>query len=400
MRIDWAALPEAVTNEVADRAGGAHIIPATTGDHAEIAATVTGTNGKVFVKAAHTDFGVRSLRFELRVSEAVNGPNSPAVEWHFETSGWLVVGFEHCEGPHAGLSPASPDLDLLGEALTRLGKTPAPDVPLFSPPVRLGFEHPAMAGDTLVHTDLGSANLIVTERGLRIVDWAMATKAAPWVELAMLMPWLISAGHTPEQAEQWLARHPAWWLADPEVLDYFATKNAQKWASKSAGSAAGWMRDLAGWTSQWAAYRHRNGKAPIDRSEPHDRLTAGRTPAPPAISRRLQRRHGYLGCDEPGTALARRNERDRGSGDGDEHSQIGEELAGVAMAWAGTTGQNPRKGVTHTLHDVAGELGDVAFTALATVASLGFDPEAVLVGVARKAVDRLGETACETAAPQ
>jgi hypothetical protein len=73
MRIDWTALPEAVTKEVADRAGGTHIIPATTGDHAEIAATVTGTNGKVFVKAAHTDFGVRSLRFELRVSDNVNG---------------------------------------------------------------------------------------------------------------------------------------------------------------------------------------------------------------------------------------------------------------------------------------------------------------------------------------
>jgi hypothetical protein len=30
------------------------------------------------------------------------------VEWHFETGGWLVVGFEHCAGPHADLSPGSP----------------------------------------------------------------------------------------------------------------------------------------------------------------------------------------------------------------------------------------------------------------------------------------------------
>ncbi|WP_307871341.1 phosphotransferase [Micromonospora sp. M61] len=209
----------------------------------------------MFVKAAHTDFGVRSLRFELRVSEAVSGPHSPAVEWHFEAGGWLVVGFEHCDGPHADLSPDSPDLNLLGEALTVLGETPAPDVPLFSPKARLGFAHPAMDGDRLAHTDLGPANLIVTPRGLRIVDWAMATKAAPWVELAMLTPWLISAGHAPAQAEQWLSRHPAWGLTDPEVLDYFATKNAEKWASKSAGFAAAWMYDLAAWTSQWAAYR-------------------------------------------------------------------------------------------------------------------------------------------------
>ena len=255
MRIDWTGLPEAVTKEVADRVGGSHVVPALTGDHAEIAATVTGTAGKVFLKAAHSDFGIRSLRFELRVSADASGSHSPAVRWHFETAGWLVVGFEHCEGPHADLSPGSPDLDLLGEALTALGKTQAPDVGLFSPKGRLGFEHPAMEGDTLVHTDLGPANLIVTPRGLRIVDWAMATKAAPWVELAMLTPWLISAGHTPEQTEEWLARFPVWGETDPRTLDDFALRNAAKWAHKAQSSALPWMHDLATWTGQWAAHR-------------------------------------------------------------------------------------------------------------------------------------------------
>lgn len=258
MRSDWTALPEAVTDEVADRVGESHVIPAVTGDHAEIAATVAGSRGKVFVKAAHSAFGVRSLRYELRVSEAVSGPLSPAVQWHFEAAGWLVAGFEHCDGPHADLSPGSRDLNLLEEALTTLGQTPAPDVPLFSPQARLGFEHPAIAGDTLVHTDLGPANLIVTPHGLRIVDWAMATKAAPWAELAMLMQWLISAGHTAQQAERWLARFPAWRLAEPEVLDYFARSNAEKWAAKSAGATADWIHDLAAWTSQWSTYRRQN----------------------------------------------------------------------------------------------------------------------------------------------
>ncbi|MFF5077483.1 aminoglycoside phosphotransferase [Actinoplanes sp. NPDC000266] len=256
MRIDWAELPDAVTKEVADRVGESLIVvPATTGDHAEIAATVVGTHAKVFVKAARTDFGVRSLRFELRVSEALWVPYSPAVEWHFEAAGWLVVGFEHCEGQHADLSPGSPDLNLLGEALMVLHETSAPDVPLFSPKARLGFEHPAMDGDTLVHTDLGPANLIVTPRGLRIVDWAMATRAASWVELAMLTQWLIGAGHTPEQAERWLRLQPAWALVDAKAVDYFATKNAEKWEAKSVRSTAAWMHDLAAWTSRWAAYR-------------------------------------------------------------------------------------------------------------------------------------------------
>jgi hypothetical protein len=261
MRLDWTALPAVVRKEIADRVGDGHAIPATTGDHAEIAATVTGTHGTVFLKAAHSDFGVRSLRYERRVSEALSRSHSPAVEWYFEAAGWLVVGFEHCDGAHADLSPGSPDLKLLEEALATLGETAAPDVPLFSPKARLGFEHPAMDSDTLVHTDLGPANLIVTPHGLRIVDWAMATKAAPWVELVALAPWLIGAGHTPQQAEQWLARQPAWHTADSKVLDHFAAKNAEKWGAKSAATTASWAHDLAGWTSLWFEFRSQSGEA-------------------------------------------------------------------------------------------------------------------------------------------
>lgn len=255
MRIDWTALPKAVKKELADRVGEAHAIPATTGDHAEIAATITGAHGRVFVKAARSEFGVRSLRYELRVSEAVSGSHSPAVKWHFEADGWLVVAFEHLAGPHADLSPGSTDLDLLAAILQDLGETPAPDARLFMPNERFGFAHPAMDGDTLVHTDLTSANLIVTPHGLRIVDWAMATEAAAWVELAALVPWLIGAGHTPEQAGQWLARHPAWNEVDPAILTFFATRNAEKWAAKARRSPTPWMHDLAQWTGQWAAYR-------------------------------------------------------------------------------------------------------------------------------------------------
>ncbi len=140
-----------------------------------------------------------------------------------------------------------------------LGETPAPDVPLFNPKARLGFEHPAMDGDMLVHTDLGPANLIVTPCGLRIVDWAFATRAAPWVELAMLAQWLIGSGHAPEQAEQWLARYTPWGEIGPDVLNDFASKNAAKWALKAQPTSPGWMHDLADWTGQWSAYRREVG---------------------------------------------------------------------------------------------------------------------------------------------
>ncbi|GAB1688447.1 aminoglycoside phosphotransferase [Krasilnikovia sp. M28-CT-15] len=255
MRSDWTALPEAVTTEIADRIGGAfEVTPAVTGDHAEIASAVTGPNGTVFIKAASAETNVLTLRYELAVTKAV-GRYPAAVLWDFQSDGWLVVGTEHLDGPHADLSPGSPDLDLLTATLNELQETPAPGRPWFTPEARLGFGHPAMTGAMVIHSDLNPTNLIVTTDGLRIVDWAWATKAASWVELALLVQWLIGSGHKPEQAENWLARFPAWTATDPEVLDEFASKNASKWSAKSRQSPHQWVHDLAAWTGKWAAHR-------------------------------------------------------------------------------------------------------------------------------------------------
>jgi len=51
-------------------------------------------------------------------------------------------------------------------------------------------------------------------------------------------------------------------------------------------------------------------------------------------------------------------------------AKVGEEAGEVVAAFIGATGQNPRKGVTHTLEDVTEELLDVALTALAAVEHL------------------------------
>ncbi|TWG28255.1 phosphotransferase family enzyme [Micromonospora palomenae] len=178
---------QSVTTGIAEGVRGAFdVTPASSGNHAEIASTITGPAGPVFIKAASAELSVRSLRYELAVTGAIDR-YPPAVLWHFESDGWLVVGTEHLAGPHPDLSPGSADLDLLAVTLKELQETPAPGESWFSPPARLGFAHPAMDGETLIHSDLNPANLIVTPRGLRIVDWAWATKAAPWVELALLV---------------------------------------------------------------------------------------------------------------------------------------------------------------------------------------------------------------------
>jgi hypothetical protein len=56
--------------------------------------------------------------------------------------------------------------------------------------------------------------------------------------------------------------------------------------------------------------------------------------------------------------------------------KITEEAGEAAAAWIGVLGQNPRKGVTHSLEDVFSELSDVVITAKVAIARLGGDPDA------------------------
>ncbi|MFJ7177551.1 MazG-like family protein [Streptomyces massasporeus] len=54
--------------------------------------------------------------------------------------------------------------------------------------------------------------------------------------------------------------------------------------------------------------------------------------------------------------------------------KLSEEVGEVSQAVIGATGQNPRKGVTHTWEDVEAELCDVVITALVALRTL--TPEA------------------------
>lgn len=68
--------------------------------------------------------------------------------------------------------------------------------------------------------------------------------------------------------------------------------------------------------------------------------------------------------------------------------KVTEEAGEAAEAWIGVIGHNPRKGVTHTRDDVAGELADVALTALVAIESLGLDAREVLDRCAAKVLAR------------
>lgn len=70
--------------------------------------------------------------------------------------------------------------------------------------------------------------------------------------------------------------------------------------------------------------------------------------------------------------------------------KLTEEAGEVAQAWIGVTGQNPRKGRTHSSSDVADELCDVMVTAAVALASLVPDPAAVLDAKLAKIAARSG----------
>ncbi|MEU6540222.1 MazG-like family protein [Streptomyces sp. NPDC047000] len=59
--------------------------------------------------------------------------------------------------------------------------------------------------------------------------------------------------------------------------------------------------------------------------------------------------------------------------------KLSEEVGEVAQAVIGATGQNPRKGVTHTWQDVESELCDVVITALIALRTLTPDTREVFM---------------------
>jgi NTP pyrophosphatase (non-canonical NTP hydrolase) len=68
--------------------------------------------------------------------------------------------------------------------------------------------------------------------------------------------------------------------------------------------------------------------------------------------------------------------------------KLSEEAGEVAAAVIGATGQNPRKGVTHTWGDVEAELCDVVITAMVALRTLTPDAAGVFAAHLRRVDER------------
>ncbi|MEV4646351.1 phosphotransferase [Saccharopolyspora sp. NPDC049357] len=180
---------------------------------------------------------------------------APGFLFSVVAQGWLVNGFERIYGRHADLSPGSVDLARVSAAIngfTAEGEHALPQPPEGVVPSlaeewsqlaawkRLAHQHsdldrweryhlheliaweslalPLIEGTALCHTSLHPHNILVGETTVRLVDWARSRRAAPFVDVAILIIELIAAGHTPEQAEGWAADLRSWQEASTNAV--------------------------------------------------------------------------------------------------------------------------------------------------------------------------------------
>jgi hypothetical protein len=264
MRADWIDLPAGLRNAIEVETGLIQgIEPTPGGNHANIACTVHTANGRMFVKAARklSDRDgpeVRSLRWEAAVNPHVT-EFAPRLRWRVEAGDWFSLGFEHVTGRRADLSPGSSDLATLAKTIHAIQATPCPEVVKMLVERRwqtIAQDVSPMAGPALLHTDLNEENLIITPAGRAyVVDWAFAARGAAWVELGLLIPWLLKSGHNPAETDDWLAQFGSWAEAKPAHVDLFSAVFAEKWRANSQSNPAAWVQQHAALTKQWAEYR-------------------------------------------------------------------------------------------------------------------------------------------------
>ncbi|QBI53406.1 aminoglycoside phosphotransferase family protein [Streptomonospora litoralis] len=290
-RFTWARLPEPARTAFEAEFGR---VRSTTSRPAGltvgIASTVVTDRNTVFVKAIPARSpAAPSYRRELAIADAMpeHGP-APRLLW-VSDAGWITLVWEYLPGRHVALLleadevmaalvsmrqtlrhvpvelPAITDdgekLAVLLAAARRVIADPPPGlahVDLYRRAVIRAREDD-FAGAALVHADPATSNMIATDDGVRLVDWALAARGPTWIDPALLIAPLIEAGYSPAAAEAWAARHhPDWAAAPRRALDALAVARLL-FLTEKIDSGAEWLADgrrRALWAHQaWVDYR-------------------------------------------------------------------------------------------------------------------------------------------------
>ncbi len=290
-RTTWQDLPAAVRDAIENETGP--VIRAESPSarrNSDFSATLHTPRGLVFCKGIADSAGGRGYmhRREVTVNPWLPDSLAPRLRWQTEAAGWLLLGFDHVAGRHADLSPSSPDLSAVAATVdcltTALAHCPVGSPRLSeqwdrlsawrrlanSPGVHLdewAIEHldelrtwesrgiELADGDSLVHTDLHSYNILVGSDGAQVVDWAWSRAAAAAVDIAFLVARLVAAGHSPASAERWADDLPVWRATTPTARTAFAVAIWGIWTYKELEQPRPLWNRLVPPAGAWARHR-------------------------------------------------------------------------------------------------------------------------------------------------
>lgn len=310
-RLLWAELPVPVREAVEARcrlrvlAARSHEGGYTGG----LASTLALADGsRLFLKAVPVTHGLADVYRHEAAANAALPPGTPAphIQWAAEEHGWLLHAYTAIAGRHPDLAPGSPDiplvLALVADITERLTPCPWPDAPDLAEDfaaILTGWRQladgpgprytadpdpdpwyrrrlaefaaaekraaAAAVGDTLVHQDIRTDNLLITPGhhgpAAVLVDFAWAMRGACYTDPVLLAPQLIRAGHTPARAEAVLARVPAWRAAPAGTVTDLAIAMTGFWTLQARAPVSAelqaYRRSAAAAGRAWIAHRTR-----------------------------------------------------------------------------------------------------------------------------------------------
>jgi hypothetical protein len=263
-RVDWNDLPDGVCGAIEARIGPvAAAQTAAEGLNSEFAAFLRTAAGMVFAKGRPSDHpGVVTQHREAMINRYVLDV-APRLLGQVETGGWNLLVFEYIHGQHPDYTPGSADLPQVVHAMRRLEHIPCPDLPLkraeqrWADYVQNTTALDLLRGDSLLHTDFNPLNILINNTTTRIIDWAWPTRGAAFIDPACLALRLITAGHTPADAEAWAQQSPAWSTAPKEAIDTFVLANSRLWQQIARDDPQPWKIKTAAAARHWCDHRFR-----------------------------------------------------------------------------------------------------------------------------------------------
>lgn len=264
-RISWRDLPPNVLDAVEALGGSvraAHDAEAGAGSDVAAHVYLDHTDG-VFIKGARHDGPHHEpLKRELLMG-AHHLPCAPRLQWHIDTAGWLLLGYEIIRARMwADLAPGSPDVPLVAAALNAVGSVNAPrELPgawqrwhTWCDPE----DENLFRGEQLVHTDPAATNFMVDDTRAWVIDWAWPVRGPAWIDPMLWGFRLVTdGGHTPQQAARVIRQLDGYHTSTRRsraALTQAEARSLEQTVSDSGNppEAAGLVTDAYTWAEYWA----------------------------------------------------------------------------------------------------------------------------------------------------